>query len=79
MQLLGLGTSQLRARPGAFCDVVLSWTRLWREDQSMGGMANGKLLQYAAIRALPHVSNTRLRQELKHALCDLLFRQNGAA
>jgi hypothetical protein len=34
---------------------------------------------YAAIRALPHVSNARLRQELKHALCDLLLRKNGAA
>jgi len=26
---------------------------------------------YAAIRALPHVQNSRLREELKHALCDL--------
>jgi len=34
---------------------------------------------YAAIRALPHVSNSGLRQELKQALCDLLLRQNGAA
>jgi hypothetical protein len=34
---------------------------------------------YAAIRALPHVQNARLREELKRALCDLLIRQNGAA
>jgi hypothetical protein len=34
---------------------------------------------YAAICALPHVSNSCLREELKHALCDLLLRQNGAA
>lgn len=34
---------------------------------------------YAAIRALPYVQNSRLREELKHALCDLLIRQNGAA
>lgn len=34
---------------------------------------------YAAIRALPHVQNSRLREELKHALCDLLILENGAA
>jgi len=34
---------------------------------------------YAAIRALPHVQNSRLRDELKRALCDLLLRQDGAA
>jgi hypothetical protein len=34
---------------------------------------------YAAIRALPHVQNSRLRDELKHALCDLLLCQHGAA
>jgi len=34
---------------------------------------------YAAIRALPHVGNSGLREELKRALCDLLIRQNGAA
>jgi hypothetical protein len=34
---------------------------------------------YAAIRALPHVSNPCLREELKHALCDLLLRQSRAA
>jgi hypothetical protein len=34
---------------------------------------------YAAIRALPHVRNPRLREELKQALCDLLIMQNGAA
>jgi len=33
---------------------------------------------YAAIRALPHVQNSRLREELKHALCDLIL-ENGAA
>jgi hypothetical protein len=33
----------------------------------------------AAIRALPHVRNSRLREELKQALCDLLIRQNGVA
>lgn len=37
------------------------------------------LILYAAIRALPHVQNSRLRDELKCALCDLLLRQNGAA
>ena len=26
---------------------------------------------YAAIRALPHVQNSRLREELKSAICDL--------
>ena len=34
---------------------------------------------YAAIRALPYVQNSRLREELKQALCDLLIRQNDAA
>ena len=34
---------------------------------------------YAAIRALPHVQNARLREELRSALCDLLIPQNGAA
>ena len=34
---------------------------------------------YAAIRALPHVRNSRFREELKQALCDLLMRQDGAA
>lgn len=34
---------------------------------------------YAAIRALPHVQNSHLRDELKRALCDLLLHQNGAA
>jgi len=34
---------------------------------------------YAAIRALPHVQNSDLREELKHALCDLLIPENGAA
>jgi hypothetical protein len=38
---------------------------------------NGVL--YAAIRVLPHVQNSRLREELKQALCDLLLPQNGAA
>jgi len=34
---------------------------------------------YAAIRSLPHIQNSRLQDELKQALCDLLLRQNGAA
>lgn len=34
---------------------------------------------YAAIRALPHVQNSSLRNELRRALCDLLLDQNGAA
>lgn len=34
---------------------------------------------YAAIRALPHVRDSSLRNELKRALCDLLLDQNGAA
>ena len=44
-------------------------------------LKTGELNQvlYAAIRALPHVRNSRLREELKHALYDLLIRQNGAA
>lgn len=44
-------------------------------------LRNGEFCQvlFAAIRALPHVQNSRLRDELKHALCDLLIRQNGAA
>lgn len=33
----------------------------------------------AAIRALPHVKDSRCREELKHALCDFLLQQNGAA
>jgi hypothetical protein len=34
---------------------------------------------YAAIRALPHVSNPQCRKELKQALCDLLLREDGVA
>ncbi len=34
---------------------------------------------YAAIRALPHVKNSRCREDLKRALCDLLLREEGAA
>jgi hypothetical protein len=34
---------------------------------------------YAAIRALPHVSNPHWREELKRALSDILLRENGAA
>ena len=34
---------------------------------------------YAGIRVLPHVQNSRLRDDLEQALCDLLLRQNGAA
>ena len=33
----------------------------------------------AAIRALPHVSELQLRNELKRALCDLLLPRHGAA
>ena len=33
----------------------------------------------AAIRALPHVSEPHLRNELKRALCDLLLPKHGAA
>ena len=38
-----------------------------------------KEVLYAAVRALPHVQNSRCRDELKRALCDLLLRENGAA
>jgi len=34
---------------------------------------------YAAIRALPHVKNSRHQEELKRALCDLLLPEDGAA
>lgn len=34
---------------------------------------------YAAIRALPHVRNSKLREELKRALCDLLLREDRLA
>ena len=34
---------------------------------------------YTAIRALPHIQNSRLRHELKNALCNLVLHQNGAA
>jgi len=34
---------------------------------------------YPAIRALPSVQNFRCRNELKHALCDLLLRERGVA
>ena len=33
----------------------------------------------AAIRALPHVCQPQLRNELKRALCDLLLPKHGAA
>lgn len=44
-------------------------------------LGSGKFNQVlcAAIRALPHVQNSRLREELKQALCDLLIPQKGAA
>ena len=31
---------------------------------------------YAAIRALPHVQNWQLRDDLKRALCDLLLKED---
>ncbi|HZQ20275.1 MAG TPA: hypothetical protein VFA90_16295 [Terriglobales bacterium] len=34
---------------------------------------------YAAIRALPHVSNLQYREDLKRALCDLLLRDDIVA
>lgn len=34
---------------------------------------------YAAIRALPHVSDIRRREQLKRAMCDLLLREDGVA
>jgi hypothetical protein len=34
---------------------------------------------YAAIHALPQVQNSRLRKELRSALCDLLIQQDDAA
>ena len=33
---------------------------------------------FAAIRALPHVEDSRWREELKQALCDLLLEQDAA-
>ncbi len=34
---------------------------------------------YTAIRALPHVENSRCREDLKRALCDLLLREEDVA
>ncbi len=44
-------------------------------------LSNGEFNQilYTAIRALPHVTNSQYREELKRALCNLLLRDNGAA
>jgi hypothetical protein len=44
-------------------------------------LSNGEFNQilYTAIRALPHVTNSQCREELKRALCNLLLRDNGAA
>ncbi len=36
-------------------------------------------LLYAAIQAMPHVKNSRCREELKRALCDLLFNADAVA
>ena len=36
-------------------------------------------LLYAAIGALPHVKNPRCREELKRAICDLLFNADAVA
>jgi hypothetical protein len=36
-------------------------------------------LLYAAIRALPHVKDPRCLEELKRALCDLLFNADAVA
>jgi hypothetical protein len=36
-------------------------------------------LLYAAIRALPHVNDSGSREELKRALCDLLFNADAVA
>jgi hypothetical protein len=36
-------------------------------------------LLYAAIRALPHVKDPACREELKRALCDLLFNADAVA
>ena len=36
-------------------------------------------LLYAAIRALPHVKDSGSREELKRALCDLLFNADAVA
>jgi hypothetical protein len=35
-------------------------------------------LLYAAIRALPHVKDAECREQLKRALCDLLFNADAA-
>jgi len=34
---------------------------------------------YTAIRALPHVENSRCREDLKRALCDLLLLDDDVA
>jgi hypothetical protein len=36
-------------------------------------------LLYAAIQALPHVRDSGCREELKRALCDLLFNADAVA
>ena len=36
-------------------------------------------LLYAAIQALPHVKDSGSREELKRALCDLLFNADAVA
>jgi len=44
-------------------------------------LSNGEFSRvlYAAIRALPHVSDPQWREELKRALSDILSYENGAA
>ena len=46
--------------------------------QTLGTSEFNQVL-YAAIRALPHVRNPHLREELKHALCHLLLDENVVA
>jgi len=44
-------------------------------------LSNGEFnrILYAAIRALPYVSNLQCREDLKRALCDLLLRDDIVA
>ena len=66
---------------GKVLQFPLSNPELFSREINCEVLRSGELNQvlFAAIRALPHIQNSRLRDELKHALCDLLIRQNGAA
>jgi hypothetical protein len=54
-------------------------SRLFSAEINCQVLGAGRLSRtlYAAIRALPHVHNELCRDELKQALCDLIFDQPG--